>query len=98
MNESNALSATAKQPQEKAMAQLSDTLSRAQDRLGSSIHRYRTMNDVMVGPVPQMADEASATDSSSGMIYGIIEIADRLNNMIAALDAENDRYNTVVND
>lgn len=83
---------------DKTLRQLQTIIHGAFQRYQEAINRYGTMNDGLTGCEPEEACEASPEDIPSGLIYQVIEDAERLRNLCNSFDNENNRLNKVIID
>jgi hypothetical protein len=82
---------------EKSLSHLIGVLSDITARLNSAIISYSVMNDGLTGCGPEEANgDKGIAIVPNGQIYQVMEQAENIHNMLAGLDEQNRRLNTII--
>lgn len=90
--------ATGGAQKEKTLRQLQGVIHGAIDRYREAINRYRVMNDGLTGCEPEEATNDAPESIPNGLIYEVIEDAEKLRQLCNRFDNENSRLNKVIID
>lgn len=83
---------------DKSLLQLQGVIRGSIQRYSEAIGRYSIMNNGLTGCEPETETNEKAQGCSGGLIYEVIEDAERLRQLCNCLDNENNRLNTVIAD
>lgn len=81
---------------EKHLRHLVGMLDNTYSRYSNAIATYRNMNDCLTGCGPETVENDVPKSVPNGLIFEAIEKLERLHDLCAILDNENDRLNSVI--
>lgn len=82
----------------KSLLELQSIIHGAIERYEEAISRYARMNNALTGREGCMEEKDGVEDTPNGLIYEVINDAERLRNLCNYFDEENNRLNLVIID